>query len=91
MKEYPSADIRNLALVGHAGAGKTMLAEAILAAGGVINRLGSIENGSTVSDFQAAEHERQVSIGASLGILTINLDNVHIVSDISAKCVTQQM
>ena len=66
MKEYPSADIRNLALVGHAGAGKTMLAEAILAAGGVINRLGSIENGSTVSDFQAAEHERQVSIGASL-------------------------
>ncbi|MBL67484.1 MAG: elongation factor G [Verrucomicrobiales bacterium] len=66
MKEYPSADIRNLALVGHAGAGKTMLAEAILAAGGVINRLGSIENGSTVSDFQSAEHERQISIGASL-------------------------
>ena len=66
MKEYPPADIRNLALVGHAGAGKTMLAEAILAAGGVINRLGSIENGSTVSDFQAAEHERQISIGASL-------------------------
>ena len=66
MKEYSSADIRNLALVGHAGAGKTMLGEAILAAGGVINRLGSIENGSTVSDFQAAEHERQISIGASL-------------------------
>ena len=66
MKEYSSADIRNLALVGHAGAGKTMLGEAMLAAGGVINRLGSIENGSTVSDFQAAEHERQISIGASL-------------------------
>ncbi len=66
MKEYSSADIRNLALVGHAGAGKTMLAEAIIAAGGVINRLGSIENGSTVSDFQTAEHERQISIGSSL-------------------------
>jgi len=66
MKEYSSADIRNLALVGHAGAGKTMLGEAMLAAGGVINRLGSIENGSTVSDYQAAEHERQISIGSSL-------------------------
>ena len=66
MKEYSSADIRNLALVGHAGAGKTMLGEAMLATGGVINRLGSIEAGSTMSDFQAAEQERQISIGASL-------------------------
>ncbi len=66
MKEYSSADIRNLALVGHAGAGKTMLGEAMLAAGGVINRLGSIDAGSTMSDFQAAEQERQISIGASL-------------------------
>ncbi|SVD10615.1 uncharacterized protein METZ01_LOCUS363469, partial [marine metagenome] len=52
MKEYSSADIRNLALVGHAGSGKTMLGESMLAAGGVINRLGSIENSSTASDFQ---------------------------------------
>ena len=66
MKEYSSANIRNLALVGHAGSGKTILGEAMLAVSGVINRLGSIENGSTVSDFQTAEHERQISIGASL-------------------------
>ncbi len=66
MKTYASEDIRNLAFVGHAGAGKTMLAESMLALGGVINRLGSIDAGSTTSDFQAAEHERQISIGASL-------------------------
>ena len=66
MNIYPTENIRNLALVGHAGAGKTMLSEAMLAVGGVINRLGVIENGSTVSDFQPAEHERKISIGASL-------------------------
>ena len=66
MKIYPTEDIRNLALVGHAGAGKTMMAEAMLAVGGVINRLGSIDADSTTSDFQAAEHERKISIGASL-------------------------
>jgi elongation factor G len=66
MKIYPTEDIRNLALVGHAGAGKTMLSEAMLAVGGVINRLGSIDADSTTSDFQPAEHERKISIGASL-------------------------
>src|SRR5512139_3436685 len=66
MKTYPTSDIRNFAIVGHASAGKTMLSECMLACGGVINRLGSIANGTTVSDYTVAEKERQISISASL-------------------------
>ncbi len=51
MKDYQAADIRNLAIVGHASSGKTMLAEAMLATAGVINRMGSIAAGTTVSDY----------------------------------------
>ena len=50
MKEYKPADIRNFAIVGHASSGKTMLSEAMLACAGVINRMGTIAAGSTVSD-----------------------------------------
>ena len=66
MKEYKSADIRNIAIVGHGGSGKTMLSEAILVCSGVINRLGSIVNGNTVSDYHEDEQARQISIHASL-------------------------
>jgi elongation factor G len=66
MREYSSADIRNMALVGHGASGKTMLSESILATSGVINRLGSVAGGNTVSDYNEDEHERQVSIHASL-------------------------
>ena len=55
-------DIRNLALVGHTGAGKTMLAEAMLLASGVLNEMGSIEKGTTVSDYGPEEKEAQRSI-----------------------------
>ena len=65
MKAYQSADIRNFAVVGHGSSGKTMLCEAMLANGGVINRLGSITNGSTVSDYHEDEKKRQISIHAS--------------------------
>ena len=51
MKEYHAADIRNFAIVGHASSGKTMLSEAMLVCSGVINRLGTIANGTTVSDY----------------------------------------
>lgn len=66
MKEYQSADIRNFAIVGHASSGKTMLSESMLACAGVINRLGIITNGTTVSDYHEGEPERQISIHASL-------------------------
>ncbi|MGA3265836.1 MAG: elongation factor G [Verrucomicrobiota bacterium] len=66
MKTYQPADIRNFAIVGHASSGKTMLAEAMLMCGGVINRMGRIADGSTVSDYHVAEKNRQISVSASL-------------------------
>lgn len=66
MKEYQTADIRNFALVGHASSGKTMLAEAMLACAGAINRMGTIEAGNTQSDYTPDEKERKISISTSL-------------------------
>ncbi len=58
--------IRNVVLVGHGGSGKTSLAEALLFTAGVTTRLGRIEDGSTVTDYEEEEHERQSSV--SLGL-----------------------
>jgi elongation factor G len=66
MKEYKPADIRNFAVVGHASCGKTMLSEAMLACAGVINRMGTIAAGSTVSDYHDNEQSRQISVSATL-------------------------
>src|SRR4029077_12296841 len=66
MKEYKPGDIRNFAIVGHASSGKTMLSEAMLECAGVINRMGSIAAGSTVSDYHDNERQRQISVSASL-------------------------
>jgi len=66
MKTYPPADIRNFAIVGHASSGKTMLAEAMLACGGVTSRMGRIADGSTVSDYHVSEKQRKISVSASL-------------------------
>ncbi len=66
MKEYQAAEIRNFAIVGHASSGKTMLSEAMLATAGVINRMGSIPAGSTVSDYHDTEQQRQISVSTTL-------------------------
>ncbi|MBA3561976.1 MAG: elongation factor G [Actinobacteria bacterium] len=61
-----TARIRNVAVVGHRGTGKTSLVEALLFQSGAINRLGAVEAGTTISDADEDEHKRQLSIALSL-------------------------
>jgi elongation factor G len=62
--------IRNVAVVGHRGTGKTSLVEALLFQAEATNRLGSIDAGTTVTDWEEDEHRRQMSLSASLAHLT---------------------
>lgn len=66
MQNYNTKNIRNVALLGHGGAGKTSLCEAMLFKTGQSKRLGSVANGTTVSDFDPEEIKRQISIRTSL-------------------------
>jgi len=66
MKEYTTDRVRNVALVGHQGCGKTSLVEALLFNSGATSRLGRVEEGNTVSDFEDEEKSRQISLSTSL-------------------------
>ena len=66
MKVYDTKNIRNIAFIGHGSAGKTTMAEAFVYTAGVTNRMGTIEDGNTKSDFHDDEISRQISIDASL-------------------------
>ncbi|BCY16318.1 MAG: elongation factor G [Chloroflexi bacterium] len=66
MKEYTTESIRNIALVSHSGAGKTMFAEAALHFTGATTRIGKIEDGTTVSDFEEEEIRRKISLSTSV-------------------------
>ena len=66
MKVYEAAAIRNVAVVGHGGCGKTQLVSAALMAAGAVNRLGLVDDGSTVTDFDDEEIARKHSLASSL-------------------------
>ncbi len=66
MKVYTTEKIRNIALIGHGGSGKTQLAESMAFLSGIINRAGKPEDGNTISDFEAQEKKRVMSIRTSL-------------------------
>ena len=76
MKTYDAKDIRNVLLVGHGGSGKTTLLEAMLFASGAITRMGTVEDGNTVSDHDADEQRRQISV--SLSVAPIEWNDVKI-------------
>jgi elongation factor G len=66
MKEYKTEQIRNVVLLGHGGTGKTSLAEAAAFVSGATSRMGKVDEGNTVSDFEPDEVKRKISLGLSL-------------------------
>src|SRR3989304_5720951 len=66
MKAYPPEKIRNIALIGHSGTGKTSLSEAMLFAAGAVTRLGKVEDGTTPSDWDPDEQKRGFSVNLSI-------------------------
>jgi len=78
LKDYNPDAIRNITFVGHGGSGKTTLSEVILYTGNEINRIGRIEEGNTVSDYNNNEIERQISISSTTLHLEWNNSKINI-------------
>src|SRR5229473_2275385 len=79
MKVYDAAAIRNVALVGHSGSGKTQLASAILSVAGMVNRFGKVDEGTTVTDFDEEEIARKHTLSASLAYAEWNKHKINLI------------
>ena len=66
MRQYLAGKIRNVAIAGHGGCGKTSLAEALLFKAGATDRLGKTNDGNTVCDFDPEEIKRKVSVSSAV-------------------------
>lgn len=79
MASYRTEDIRNIALMGHAGSGKTSLAEALLYKAGIISQPGSVEKGNTVCDFEPEEQRHQHSLNSAIVGLDYNGNHINLI------------
>ena len=74
MKNYANTNIRNILVAGHAGCGKTTLVEALLYTTGALERMGRVEDGNTVSDFDPEEAKRRASL--NLAVVPVEYEDV---------------
>src|SRR4030042_1364197 len=79
MDRYEMEKIRNVALFGHGDSGKTSLAEAMLFNAGVIKRMGRVDEGSTISDFDPDEQKRGISVSATPLVMEWNGFKINLV------------
>jgi elongation factor G len=79
MRVYDAASIRNVAVVGHGGSGKTQLVSALLFDAGMVNRLGKVDEGNTVTDYDDEEISRKHTLSASLAYAEWNKTKINLI------------
>ena len=79
MKDYTAKDIRNIGIFGHGGEGKTSLTEAMLFNAGLADRIGSVQNGTTTTDFDPEETKRHISINVAFAPLEWKNTKINII------------
>lgn len=79
MKVYQADSIRNIALAGHASKGKTTLAEALLNIAGATERIGKVADGTTVTDYDAEEKKRKISVSCAVAPVEYKNTKINII------------